>query len=314
MIAFPRRSGFIVVDSFSRIVRLGEGIASTGRISQAAEERALDALKMCAEIIARWEVTALRAVTTEACRSAANGDAFVERVRRETGLKLEVIGPEQEALLALSGCASLIDHGAKRVVLFDIGGGSTEVCFLDVQQTRPKPSFSLEEIISMPFGVVRLSEGLAEGGFAGEHFKGIRKRVRDGVLEGMPEGFEIDPCRDHIIGTSGTATSLAAMHKGLQRYRRREVDGSWLTTTDITGLADRLEGLGYLGRAAQPCIGAGRADLIMPGVAILQGILDATGFERVRVADRGLREGLITELMADKGSRPGGRQAVQAAE
>ncbi|GGY40994.1 hypothetical protein GCM10007148_06960 [Parvularcula lutaonensis] len=269
---------------------------------------------MCAEIIARWEVTALRAVTTEACRSAANGDAFVERVRRETGLKLEVIGPEQEALLALSGCASLIDHGAKRVVLFDIGGGSTEVCFLDVQQTRPKPSFSLEEIISMPFGVVRLSEGLAEGGFAGEHFKGIRKRVRDGVLEGMPEGFEIDPCRDHIIGTSGTATSLAAMHKGLQRYRRREVDGSWLTTTDITGLADRLEGLGYLGRAAQPCIGAGRADLIMPGVAILQGILDATGFERVRVADRGLREGLITELMADKGSRPGGRQAVQAAE
>lgn len=300
MVAVPRRDGFAVVDTFSRIVRLGEGLAGTGRLSEEAQERTIGALKECAEIIARWEVGALRCVTTEACRSAANGEAFVERVRRETGLRLEVIDADQEARLALSGCAGLIDRNARDVALFDIGGGSTEICFLAVRATRSgRVAHRLTRTLSLPFGVVRLSDGLAPGGFAGEHYRGIRRRVAEAVGAAMPETFLRHRGRTHLIGTSGTATSLAALHKGLKRYRRREVDGSWLHRDEIEDLSRRLESLGLEGRRAVPCIGDGRADLIMPGCAILEGIVDATRTERVRVADRGLREGLITQLLGE---------------
>lgn len=300
MVAVRRREGFSVVDTFSRIVRLGEGLATTGRISDEAQERAIDALKRCAEIIARWEVDGLRCVTTEACRSATNGPAFVERVREETGLRLEVIGAEQEARLALGGCASLIDHQAEEVVVFDIGGGSTEVCLVRVERGGGESSrIKLQQVLSLPFGVVRLSDGLKPGGFAGDHYDGIRRRVAETVGDGLDlNGIRAE--KNHLIGTSGTATSLAAMHKGLVRYRRSEIDGSWLRRTDVTKIAARLQELGHEGRRSQPCIGEGRADLIMPGCAILEGILDATGYPRVRVADRGLREGLITQLLADK--------------
>ncbi|WP_198912257.1 Ppx/GppA phosphatase family protein [Parvularcula mediterranea] len=299
MIAVPRRNGFAVVATFSRIVRLGEGLVTTGRIADSAQERAISALRECAEMVARWDVAAVRCVTTEACRMAANGAAFVERVRVETGLKLDVIGPEEEARLALSGCASLIDVHASRALLFDIGGGSTELCYLRIDG-NDRRKVEMEAVASLPFGVVRLSEGLAEGSFAGEHYRLIRERVARNVREAMPDGFlEAANGESHVIGTSGTATSLASLHKGLKRYRRREVDGTWLTSDDVERLADELQAMGLEGRKKQPSIGEGRADLIMPGCSVMQGIMDATGFGRVRVADRGLREGIVTDLIAE---------------
>ncbi|MEM1379409.1 MAG: Ppx/GppA phosphatase family protein [Pseudomonadota bacterium] len=308
MIAVPRRRGFSVVDSFSRIVRLGEGIATTGRISAAAEERALEALRRCAEVAARWDLAGIRCVTTDAVRSAANGAAFVERVRAETGLSLTVIGAEEEAALAVRGCAGLVDRSAKQAIVFDIGGGSTEISFTRALHRRgQEPALKLTHMVSLPFGVVRLSDGLAPGGFAGMHYDGIRKRVADVIrVHCDAEAFRTDD--GHLIGTSGTSTSLAALAKGLTRYRRREIDGSWLSGRKIEDLIAKLFMMGLEGRQAQPCIGSGRADLIMPGCAILQGILDATGCDRVRVADRGLREGLISEMLtqsADVRSRRG---------
>lgn len=316
MIAVPRRSGFAVVATFSRIVRLGEGIVTTGRIAGAAEERAIAALKICAEMIARWDVAAMRCVTTEACRSATNGEAFVERVRRETGLRLDVIGPTEEARLALLGCLDLIDKRAERAVLFDIGGGSTELCFLQTLREGRHREILVEDIVSLPFGVVRLSEGLGEGGFAGLHFQGIRRRVAAAVRQSLPDGFsdEWSP-QNHLLGTSGTSTSLAAFHKGMKRYRRREVDGSWLNQENVRQIAAGLEKLGFQGRCDVPAIGEGRADLIMPGCAILQGILDATGFARLRVADRGLREGLVYQMLEERlPVRARKRPALQLAE
>lgn len=299
MIAVPRRDRFTVVDTFSRIVRLGEGLSRTGRISEAAQDRAIEALKRCAEIVARWELSGLRCVTTEACRSAANGPEFVARVRRETGLVFDIIGPGEEARLAVLGCSGLLADDASAAAIFDIGGGSTEISFAEASRRRAQGdrNLDLRTFVSLPYGVVRLSDGLKPGGFAGQHYDGIRRRV----AEAVGDVIDVDAFRSangHLIGTSGTATSLAALFKGLKRYRRREIDGSWLTREQIEAMVTRLFELGLEGRRAEPCIGSGRADLIMPGCAILQGILDAAGCDRIRVADRGLREGLITELLA----------------
>ena len=264
------------------------------------------ALKDCAEIVARWEAEAVRCVTTEACRIAENGPAFVEQVRQETGLRLEIIGPAEEARLALKGCQNLIDPDAKRAVLFDIGGGSTELCFIEVgRNPNGQLDVTLLETATMPLGVVRLSEGVPEGGFSAIRFEEARQAAAEGVRRCLPKGFAVLPGgADHLIGTSGTSTSLAAMHKGLRRYRRRDIDGSWLDRNDIGVLAQKLDALGFEGRSQQPAIGEGRADLIMPGCAILQGILDAIPARRVRVADRGLREGLVMELLeAGQGHR-----------
>jgi exopolyphosphatase/guanosine-5'-triphosphate,3'-diphosphate pyrophosphatase len=299
MIARARRGGYSVVDTYSRIVRLGEGLTTTGRLSDAAQERTIEALKRCTEIIARWDVRAVHAVTTEAARAASNSNSFIERVRQETGLVLEVIGPEMEADLALRGSSSLIDAKARQIVVMDIGGGSTELSFVKVgRDGKRRQQLTICAVASLPFGVVRLSDGLSAGGFAGEHYRLIARRVADSVRQ-AGQGC-LDPLgrRDHLIGTSGTSTSLAAMQKGLRRYRRKEVDGSWLSANEVGSLARRLEGLGYDGRRVQPCIGEGRADLIMPGCAILEGVLEATGLKRLRVADRGLREGLIVSLIA----------------
>jgi exopolyphosphatase/guanosine-5'-triphosphate,3'-diphosphate pyrophosphatase len=315
MIAKRRKSGFAVVATFSRIVRLGEGLAETGALSRNAMDRTVDALKECAEMVARWDVASIRCVATEACRSASNGAAFIERVRRETGLRLDMIGPEEEARLALRSCASLIDSSAGRVVLFDIGGGSTEICFL---RTSGRGEPQLRQVISLPLGVVRVAESYPVP-FTDEAFAAVEAEVARNVREQDASGFlqALTPARDHLIGTSGTATSLAAFSKGMKRYRRREIDGCWLTAERIERVAQSLSELGHEGRAQTPTIGAGRADLIMPGCAILSGILKATGLRQVRVADRGLREGVVTELLAARSARPetaASRPAILPAE
>jgi exopolyphosphatase/guanosine-5'-triphosphate,3'-diphosphate pyrophosphatase len=298
MIAKRRKNGFAVVATFSRIVRLGEGLAQTGNLSEAAMDRTIEALKECGETIARWDAVALRAVATEACRSAGNGQAFVERVRRETGIKLDVIGPNEEAKLALSSCTSLIESGSGRVVLFDIGGGSTELCLL---RTAGRGPARLRHVMSLPLGVVRVAEGY-DAPFSPKDHAAVRQEVCTAIRAQDRNGFlqALSAEEDHLIGTSGTATSLAAFAKGLRRYRRREIDGSWLEAQKIEQIAADLRQLGPEGRAGAPSIGSGRADLIMPGCAILQGILDATGLRRLRVADRGLREGVVTELLAER--------------
>jgi exopolyphosphatase/guanosine-5'-triphosphate,3'-diphosphate pyrophosphatase len=301
MVAVPRKRGFTVVDTFSRIVRLGEGLVTSGRLSAAAQDRAIDALKQCAEIVARWDVAGLRCVTTEACRLAANGDDFIQRVKAETGLQLQVIGAEREAALAARGCSGLIDKRADEAVIFDIGGGSTELSVVKVSRdARGHPRTQMLDVLSLPFGVVRLSEGHAEGSFDGDPYERVRRDVAAAIGERSAFANAAQRRENHLIGTSGTATSLAALHKGLKRYRRREIDGLWMTRADIRRGVGELTRLGYGGRCAMPCIGQGRADLIMPGCAVLEGILDATGFDRLRVADRGLREGLIEELMEER--------------
>lgn len=294
LVAEPTDTGFEVVDSFSRITRLGEGLAATGRLGEAAIRRTIAALTVCQRVIGRNQVADLRCVATEACRRAANGAAFIDRVERETGIRLEIVDQHEEARLALLGCLPLIDEAAEQVLMVDIGGGSTEIVWFE-RNTPAAPGM----IVSLPVGVVTLAESFADELHAGD-FAGMRRAVRDVLATTSLGGFvprALDEPALQMLGTSGTVTTLAAVHLGLRRYDRRRVDGITLTYQAIADVGARLERLDNRGRAAHPCIGPGRADLVVAGCAILEAIHESWPVSRMRVADRGVREGILNGLM-----------------
>ena len=310
LIASPTARGFRVLEAFSRIVRLGDGLAHTGRLDNAAMDRALAALKVCADRIRRRAVPHVRAVATQACRSAENGADFVARVEAETGLKLHIISPQEEARLSVAGCVSLLDPGANAALVVDVGGGSTELSWVDLARLKydpcrrpPHPArLPINAWLSIPIGVVGLADRFPEP--AEDRAAWFRAMVDAVKAEITPfdragelrAAFEAG--RAHLIGTSGAITSLAGMHLGLERYERSRVDGLWMTRGECEAAADRLMQLDARERGAQPCIGPDRADLVLAGAAILQAVQELWPCARVRVADRGLREGLLMSLMA----------------
>lgn len=317
LVAAPREYGFRVVDAFSRIVRLGEGVGVSGRLAEPAMDRAIEALKVCRAKLASRNVVRARLIATEACRLAANGADFVERVSRETGLALEVVTQETEARLAVAGCASLIDPTDHGVILFDIGGGSSELVWIDlvgdIGRRRRRMTERIRAWMSLPVGVVNASER-----HGGQHvtpalFEIMVDEVTE-MLADFPEAEALDKAvatgRVHMLGTSGTVTTLAGVHLRLPRYDRRRVDGVWLSGHQVGCLVDMLVAMDYDARIANPCIGRERADLVLAGCAILEAVRRRWPCERLRVADRGLREGVLVEMMSEDGvwrSRSGRR-------
>lgn len=308
LIAEPQERGFRVVDAFSRIVRLGEGIGRSGRLSEAAMDRAVEALAVCRSKMADYKVRRMRLIATEACRAAENGPIFLERVRAETGLKLEIVNRETEARLAVAGCATLVDPKADGVVLFDIGGGSSELVWLDLRQRGEAKGFALTRFIkawtSLPVGVVTLSERHGGVTVTRAVFEEMVAEV-SAMLDGFRGMDELVPMiadgRVHMLGTSGTVTTLAGIHLGLKRYDRRRVDGVWLEAGQVDAMVRQLSTMDFQDRVANPCIGLDRADLVLAGCAILEAIRQRWPCERLRVADRGLREGILVELMSRDG-------------
>jgi exopolyphosphatase/guanosine-5'-triphosphate,3'-diphosphate pyrophosphatase len=315
LIAAPREHGFRVVDAFSRIVRLGEGIGHSGRLNPQAMDRAIEALKICAAKIRDRQVSRARLIATEACRVAANGVEFVDRVRTETGLTIEIVSQETEARLAVAGCASLVDSHSHGVILFDIGGGSSELVWIDLAGTsdgrRRRMADRMRAWMSLPVGVVNVSERHGGRHVSPESFEAMVMEVA-AMLEAFPQVAALDAAvaggNVHMLGTSGTVTTLAGVHLGLPRYDRRRVDGVWLTGGEVSGLVATLAAMDYEARVANPCIGRDRADLVLAGCAILEAFRRRWPCERLRVADRGLREGVLVELMAEDGVWRGRRR------
>lgn len=327
LLARPSRRGFRVVDAFSRIIRLGEGVSQSGRLSDHAMSRTFDALKICAGKLDRHHVRRTRMVATQACRIADNGQQFIAEVRDRFGLDIEVLTPEIEARLAVSGCATLIDPSADYVLVFDIGGGSSEIIWLDLtrvgsrrhSQGRVEVDDAIIAWTSLPVGVVTLSERFDGRVVTAESFAAMSK-----VVEDMLQPFEaqhrfrerIATHRTHFLGTSGTVTTIAGIMLNLPRYDRNKVDGLWLDIANVNAVSQSLLSKTYEQRIAEPCIGRERADLVLAGCAILDAILRMWPAERLRVADRGLREGILTRLMIEDGvwrsarRRRGGRRDV----
>lgn len=297
LIAKRAGDGFRVVDAFSRIVRLGEGMSRDDRLGEAAMARALEALQVCAGKLARSRCAGFRGVATEACRRAANGAAFLARIEAETGLRLEAISPAEEAALAVAGCAQLLDPAMPHAVMFDIGGGSTEVMWLANREGR----WSLLDFVSLPFGVVSVGEVLGAGCVAPDVYSATVARVAAALApleQRCGIAAEVAAGRVDMLGPSGTVTTLSALAMGLPRYQRDRVDGSLLAAATIRELSAKLAAADFAARAGNPCIGAERADLLVAGCAILEGICGLWPVPHVRVADRGLREGILLGLMA----------------
>ncbi len=300
LVARQAPEGFRVIDAFSRIVRLGEGLVSSGRLSDAAMDRAVDALGVCAQKMRDRGVDRARLIATEACRAASNGEIFIERVARETGLQLEIVDRETEARLAAAGCVPLIDRRGEGVMLFDIGGGSSEVVWLGLAGPHGRREPRLRGWISLPVGVVTLSERHGGVRVTREIFGAMVDDVaamltkfehRAAILPNLP--------RMHLLGTSGTVTTMAGIHLELPRYDRRRVDGLWMKSDEVDTVLRQLLDMSYEERVAHPCIGPQRADLVLAGCAILEAIRLAFPCKRLRVADRGLREGLLVQLMEE---------------
>jgi exopolyphosphatase/guanosine-5'-triphosphate,3'-diphosphate pyrophosphatase len=302
LVARPTPDGFRVVDAFSRIIRLGEGVAASGRISEAAIMRAVEALLVCRQKMHARGVGRARLIATAACRAAENGEEFRARVAKEAGLELEIIDSATEARLAATGCTELFDPAASGIILFDIGGGSSEL----VRLNRSPPGRSgppTPDIVgwaSLPVGVVTLAERY--GG------KVVSREIYQAMIEEVAilvDRFSVEHGSDlgafHILGTSGTVTTIAGVFLRLPRYDRRRVDGCWLTDDEISRVVGELMAMSFEQRAANPCIGAERADLVLAGCAILDAIRRAFPCQRLRVADRGLREGMLVEMMRADG-------------
>ncbi|MEX0859381.1 MAG: Ppx/GppA phosphatase family protein [Cucumibacter sp.] len=305
LIARPSEGGFRVVDGFSRIVRLGQGVSQTGLLSEDAMARTLEALALCKARLDSHELKASRLIATEACRAATNAGEFLARVRDEVGLDLEVVDRRTEAELAVTGCADLVDAGATGAILFDIGGGSSELAWLDFRGGRPKNRGSMAASIrswqSLPVGVVSIAERFGGKEVSLELFEEMVEFVATYIRRFRGRDKLGSAVRDktmHLLGTSGTVTTLAGLHLGLERYDRSKVDGLWMEDAHVTETMRVLMSMDYDRRVANACIGRDRADLVIPGCAIFEAIRREWPCERVRVADRGLREGMLISLMA----------------
>jgi exopolyphosphatase/guanosine-5'-triphosphate,3'-diphosphate pyrophosphatase len=301
LVARPTADGFRVIDAFSRIIRLGEGLSTSGRLSEAAISRALSALAICRDKMRNRQVVRARLIATEACRAAENGSEFTARVHQQVGLDLEVIDRETEAALAAGGCTPLVDPRAAGVILFDIGGGSSELVSMSGAPAAAGPPLPvIRGWDSLPLGVVTLAErygGIAVGRDLFETMVAEVARSVDRFAAAHGAGLRMDDV--HLLGTSGTVTTIAGVHLGLKRYDRRMVDGCWMQHAEITAVIDRLLAMSYEERVANACIGPERADLVLAGCAILEAIRRAFPCRRLRVADRGLREGMLVQMMRE---------------
>tara|TARA_Y100001001_G_scaffold33622_1_gene28021 strand:+ start:224 stop:1441 length:1218 start_codon:yes stop_codon:yes gene_type:complete len=313
LIARPSGENFTVIDAFSRVVRLGEGLAASGKLSDEAMERTVAALHVCAEKLRRRNVRLARSVATEACRRASNGEAFIERVQRETGIMLDIISAQEEARLAVLGCHVLLEEGNGPAIIFDIGGGSTELVLVQPGEKVPR----ILDWLSVPWGVVSLTDmvdGTDESEDArldryvqmrrtvGRSFAEFAERIREHTR--AP-----DPIR--LLGTSGTVTTLASLHLELPQYDRRAVDGLIVPSLAMRDISTRLSRMSASERKRLPCIGDDRANLVIAGCAILESILDIWPAEQLGVADRGIREGILRSLIAADAEGERSRAAVQ---
>lgn len=314
LIARPSPDGFRIIDAFSRIVRLGEGLIHTGALSPDAMARTIAALEVCRDKMQAKGVTRARLIATEACRSAANGADFIARVREQAGLDLEIVDRETEAHLAASGCASLADERAKSILLFDIGGGSSEIVWLKGRQqgaasSHPEGSAMMvpddmrERVriwTSLRLGVVTLADRFGGKEVNASTYQAMVEYVQQELADFVAMTRDEERCPHfHLLGTSGTVTTIAGVHLGLARYDRRRVDGLWMDNEGVSQAIQLLRSMSYAQRAQNGCIGPERADLALAGCAILDAIRLAFPSQRIRIADRGLREGILMQMMSE---------------
>ena len=296
LIARPGKNGFKVVDGFSKIVRLGEGVSFSRELSSSSMERTMKALSVCAELIVKNDVKYGRYVATEACRASINGEKFLSRVEEEIGITLEIIPSLEEAELTLIGCRAFFDNTSPYALMFDVGGGSTEISWVRLgSNVNPK----IIDSISLPYGVVNLTETYGTPEISSNQYEILVRSIKKSIepfdkkhsIKAMVKAGKVS-----MLGTAGTVTTIAAVQMGLKLYDRKLIDGSWLEFSSIRNVCGNLVNSNFEKRASYPCIGKNRAELVVAGCGILEAICETWPIGRLRVVDRGVREGILTKL------------------
>ncbi len=298
VIATPTTTSFRIVETFSKVVRLGEGIIQDNELSSKAMRRTLHALKVCRGVIDEYmPIVASRFVATAACRRAKNVKSFVDMVKRETGIELEVISSKEEARLSVVGCLPLLNRAIKRVLVFDIGGGSTQISLARV--TDYGKTF-VEGFVSLPYGVVTISEAFAGHEMSAVEYSSVFERTQN-ILAEFEEKYQINEAIQNqeiqVIGTSGTVTVLGAVHLKLPRYNRSAVDGIAISAPDVAATINKIKTMGSEGRYKHPCIGQSKSDLTLAGCAIIEALTTFWPISEITIADRGIREGMLLDMM-----------------
>lgn len=267
------------------ITRLGGGFTREQGLSIEARERTLAAMRDFAKEMAAHRVTALRAVATSAVRDAKNGREFCAEVFDEAGIKLEVIDGHEEGLLTLKGVFCGIDDKRGDFLVFDIGGGSTEYTLSSGEEMR----FTR----SLPLGVVRLTEGK---GSVAEMEEKIDREL-SGLLEEMErEGMRVEPGRCTLVGTAGTATTVAAIDLEMTDYDYRRVNNHAVSLERIRAIFAKLLPLSPSERLQVAGLEKGREDLIIAGLVLMIRTMETFGIDRLKVNDFGLLEGILLSV------------------
>jgi len=298
VIATPTPSSFRIVETFSKITRLGEGIINNNELSHTAIRRTVNALRVCAGVLEEYSpIVKARYVTTAACRRAKNCRYFIDLVKKETGLNIEIISPQEESRLAVVGCVPLLNRSIKRALVFDIGGGSTEVSLARMSNSGRT---IIEGFVSLPYGVVTVSEAFPEHEMTDLAYNTIIERTHK-ILAEFEEKYhiaeDIKNQKIQVLGTSGTVTVLGAIHLNLTRYNRSAVDGLALSAQDVDKTISKIKRMGDEGRKKHSCIGMQKADLTIAGCAIIEGLMSFWNISEITIADRGIREGILLDLM-----------------
>lgn len=298
VIATPTPSSFHIVETFSRITRLGEGIINNNELSHAAIRRTINTLKVCSGVLEEYApIVRARYVATAACRRAKNCKYFLELVKKETNLDIEIISSHEEARLAVVGCVPLLNRHIKRALVFDIGGGSTEV---SLARMTASGKTLIEGYVSLPYGVVTVSEAFPNHEMTDLAYDTIIERTHK-ILNEFENKYHISQAianqEIQVLGTSGTVTVLGAVFLNLSYYNRSVVDGLAMSRQDAMRTINKIRRIGDEGRKKHACIGASKADLTLAGCAIIEGLLSFWDISEITIADRGIREGILLDMM-----------------
>ena len=303
----PKPVAWKVIDSFAKVVRLGEGMYSHDELSHDAIERTMEALSICRKKLDKYNMHSMRAVATEACRRATNKEVLVNRAREELGLNLEVICAEEEARLALKGCSAILDSRIPYGIVFDIGGGSTEVILVRLKRENKRSPgyavpFDVIDSISIPYGVVTTTEAVDLADNQEYVHKMLHEKITDMLSEFVSKNKIIELIKNNeiqVAGSSGTVTTLAAYHLGLAQYERRLVDGMTISYEDLHIVIEKIFAMDKQGSLEESTVGFGRADYVLTGSVILKALCEVIPAKTMRIADRGVREGILIDLMLD---------------
>lgn len=292
-----KAGAFEYIETYSKSVSLADGVAASKKLSRKSMDRTIEALAFCSKVLSRYAGLTYLAVATDAMRRAENASVFIKRVKRELGLIISIITPQEEAYYAALGCIEVLSLETEIFVVFDIGGGSSEIALC---RQKSDKDIELIDSLSIPYGVINLLESKDHLTFSG--YSNLVQKISDLSRDFLNQyATTLDFVNNfQCIGTSGTTTTVAALNMNLRFYDREKINDSILQFSEILKTVHYVQSLSEDERKLHPYISQSNEDLVLGGLTILEGIVRGLPASTITVTDRGVRDGVVYALTHDK--------------